>query len=104
MRIGPFARVLLILVVVLVGVSLYATTEAFYYRGLYEGNPMVKVEKHVSTTTVYGKFDPDRSQAYTCTTQKVVDSVGMVCSSPDGNVSINCTVGAGDTNPSHYFC
>lgn len=102
MRIGPFARVLLIIVVALVAVSLYATEQAFYYRGLYQGNPRVKIERQ--SDVIYGTFDPNRSQAYVCTTQRVVDSVGMVCESPDGNISINCTVGSGDTDPSRYFC
>ena len=95
MRIGPYARALLILVVILTGISLFATERALYYRS----NPYVKVEKH--NTILYGKVDPYRAAAYTCTTQKVVDSVGMVCNSPDGNVSINCTVGG---DPHQYFC
>lgn len=102
MRVGPYARVLLVLVVLLIGISLFTTERAFYYRDLYEGNPRIKIEKH--DNIVYSKFDPYRSEAYTCTTQKVVDSVGMVCNSPDNNISINCTVGDGDTDPTHYFC
>lgn len=102
MRIGPYARVLLILVVVLVGVSLFAMERAFYYRGLYQDDPRIKVEER--DNLIYAKFNPYRDQAYTCTTQRVVNNVGMVCDSPDGDISINCTVGTGDTNPTRYFC
>lgn len=102
MRIGPYTRVLLILVAVLTTISLYAMEQAFYYRGLYHDNPKVKVEKQ--DNIIYARFNPNRSAAYTCTTQKVVDNVGMVCDSPNGDISINCTVGSGDTNPSRYFC
>jgi len=100
MRIGPYARVLLVLVVALTAISLFATERALYYRS----NPRVEVKRSTETNTVYARFDPNRDQAYTCTTQKVVDNVGMVCESPDGNVSINCTVATGDTDPSSYFC
>jgi hypothetical protein len=99
MRVGPYTRVLLILIVVLIGISLFATERAFYYRGIYNDNPRVKIERQHDV--IYGHFDPDRSSAYTCTTQKVVNSVGMVCESPGGDVSVNCTV-AGD--PRQYFC
>ena len=99
MRIGSYARILLFLVVVLLGISFYATDQAFYYRGKYNDSPQVKIVRQHDV--IYGKFDPDRSAAYTCTTQKVVDSVGMVCTSPDNNISINCTVGG---DPHEYFC
>jgi hypothetical protein len=102
MRIGPYARVLLVLVVVLVAISVFATEQAFYYRSLYYDNPRIKIEQ--SKSIIYGKWDPNRSSSYTCTVQEVVDSVGMVCESPDGNRSINCTVGEGETGPRQYFC
>lgn len=105
MRLEPYTKFLLIVLVFVVGLGLYATEQAFYYRGLYHDNPRVRVEEHNRTNTVYAKFDPNRSQAYTCTTQSVTDDhIGMVCDSPDGNISISCTVATGDTNPSHYFC
>lgn len=101
MRIGPYARVLLILVVVLVGISLYAMEQAFYWRGLYHSDPRVRVEQR--DNIVYAKFNPNRSVAYTCTIQKVsAEGVGMVCNSPDGDVSINCTTTPG--RPDQYFC
>lgn len=99
MRLGPYLKILLIVLILLFGTSLYAVDRAFYYRDLYYGNPKVKIEKQ--SNTIYGRFDPDRSQSYTCTTQKVVDHVGMICNSPDDTVKINCTV-AGD--PNQYYC
>ena len=99
MRPGPYLKILLIILILLLGASLYAVDKAFYYRDLYYGNPKVKIERQSSI--IYGKFDPDRSSAYTCVTQKVVADVGMICSSPDSSTVINCTVGG---NPSEYFC
>jgi len=98
MRSSTIIKLLLTLVVLLVATSLFTLDKALYYRA----NPQVKVEHRNSI--VYGQFDPDRSQAYTCRTQEVINHVGMVCDSPDGNISINCTVATGDTNPSQYFC
>ncbi len=82
MRIGPYARVLLILVVVLVSISLYAMERMFYWRTLYYSDPQVRIEQR----------------------SKVVGSVGMICGSPDGSITINCTVATDDTSPNRYYC
>jgi len=105
MRPTTVIKALLTLVCLLVITNLFATYKAFNYRDKYRSNPLVKVEQRSSV--IYGKFDPDRSQAYTCILQKtIVDHVGMICSSPDQDVVINCTVGTGsEDNPDrYYFC
>jgi hypothetical protein len=91
-------RTLSVIIIILLGCGFFGLDKALYYRD----NPRIQIEKH--TNVIYGKFDPNRDQAYTCVTQKVIDNVGMVCSSPEGDITINCTVGAGDINPSQYFC
>lgn len=96
MRAGVAIKILLTIIAMLAATSLYTTDRALYYRE----HPRVKIEQHNSI--IYDHFDPNRSSAYTCITQKVTkSSIGMVCGSPDGNIEIDCTV-AGD--PNQYFC
>lgn len=91
-------KTLSILCVVLVAAFFFAVDRALYYRS----NPYVRVERHTDVDVVYGNFNPDRSQAYRCVPQKAVDSVGMVCKSPQDEVTVNCTIGH-DTR-TEYFC
>lgn len=100
MRPTTVIKALLTFILLLAVISFFATYKAFYYRDKYVNNPLIKVQQHSSI--IYGKFDPNRSQAYTCKTQSVDKyGVGMVCNSPDGSTTINCTVG-GDVG--QYFC
>ena len=91
-------RSLLVVVVVLIVTVFVAVDRALYYRS----NPYVRVERHTDVDVVYGSFDPNRAQAYRCVPQKTVADVGMVCKSPQDDVTINCTVGH-DTR-TEYFC
>jgi hypothetical protein len=96
-------NLLIALTVVSLGIAGIATVKAYSYRDTYIHNPQVKVESHNSVITKYTDFNQDRTQAYACKTQPIdASGFGMVCSSPDGATTINCTAVA--SNPTEYFC
>jgi hypothetical protein len=101
MKPSTIYKALLVLLVALLIINLYTFTKMLDYR---DRTPAVKVQVRQSHDILYGRFNPDRSNAYTCDVQKKVssDGVGMICTSPDDNITINCTVTSG--NPSQYFC
>jgi hypothetical protein len=93
---------LLVITIFLSAGLFYSLERTFYYRGLYATNPKIKIEKH--NKTIYYGFSPTRSQAYTCKLQPIdKDGVGMVCTSPDATISINCTTTRTSDNDT-YFC
>jgi len=95
--------ILLPVIAVLLLLCGIATRVAVHYHTLYDNKPQqVKIERHTSVINHYPEFNPNRSSAYTCIPQKVKNSVGMVCNSPDDDVTINCTEAA--SGPLEYFC
>lgn len=81
----------------------FTTYKALSYRDLYLYHPQTKVERRNSVITKYANFDPNRSAAYTCIPQKLdANSVGMICSSPDQTITVNCTATPGAIV--EYFC
>lgn len=93
-------RVLLILTAVLLVATAIATSLAAHYRNLYLYNPRVQ---SVDRLAHYTQFDPNRSAAYSCTTQNMsAAGVGMICTSPDNNIQISCTTTT--LTPKEYWC
>lgn len=92
----------ILVIAVLFMTTIGATGTAFHYRNLYSQKPKIKTVTHNSIIH-QTEFDPNRSQAYTCTPQNASpNGVGMICTSPDRNIEVSCTTTAGE--PVEYFC
>ena len=98
-------RVLFVISSLLLVACVTATGAAIYYHNLYTYNPkpstVLKTVQHNSI--VYTGFNPNRSEAYSCITQQMSSSgVGMICSSPNGDIVIDCTTTP--QTPTEYWC
>lgn len=98
-----------VVIAILLITTIGATSIASHYRNLYLNDPQVKtktkiVERKSSVERIgLDHTLPGAPPSFKCIPQPVSpEGFGMVCTSPDSNITIQCTTTKGE--PVEYFC